>query len=154
MRVTESMSLPLVRQLSSLPHVGLLRRALIASLVALLSLTAAATATASSNVHVVKTRSKIRTSDRSIIPGEDLFITGRLVSGKLACTADRIVQLWFKGRKVDAKATNNNGKAFFKKDPKTTGKWQIRFAGVRDGVSPDGYYCTPSRSGAIKVKVS
>ena len=65
-----------------------------------------------------------------------------------------MLKLFFKGNQVGSKHTNNNGKAFFKKNPFSTGKWQIRFEGKKVGTHPNKLFCKPSRSNLVKVKVS
>ena len=65
-----------------------------------------------------------------------------------------MLKLFFKGNRVGSKHTNNNGKAFFKKNPHKTGKWQdpVRRR-RRRGTHPNRYYCRPSRSNEVKVVV-
>ena len=101
----------------------------------------------------VATSTKIKVSDTSISPGDDLFIAGRLKSDKNACKINLVLKLFFKGNQVASKRTNNNGKAFFKKNPHKTGKWQIRFSGTHAGTHPNRYYCKPSYSNSVKVNV-
>ncbi len=88
-------------------------------------------------VQNVATHSKIKVSDKSISAGDDLFIVGRLKSDKNACRQNLVLKLFFKGNQVGSKFTNNNGKAFFKKNPHSTGKWQIRFEGKKVGTHPN-----------------
>ncbi len=65
-----------------------------------------------------------------------------------------MLKLFFKGNQVGSKRTNNNGKAFFKKNPHSTGKWQIRFTGEQGGDTNhlNRYHCQPSRSNSVKVR--
>ncbi len=127
-------------------------RAVVASLLAVLFLTTVAEASGST-VTNVNTKSHIKVSDKSISKGDDLFIVGKLTSDKHACITDMLLKLFFKGNQVEAKSTNNNGKAFFKRNPNHTGKWQIVFDGKKGGQHPHKYFCKPSRSYKVKVDV-
>ena len=140
-------NLPGGRNLSSLWLVKFVWRAVVASLLAVLFLTTVAEA-GGGTVQNVETHSKIKVSDKSISPGDDLFIVGRLKSDKNACRVNMVLKLFFKGNQVGSKSTNNNGKVFFKKNPYSTGKWQIRFEGKKSGTHPNKLFCKPSRSNA------
>jgi hypothetical protein len=130
--------------------VKLVWRAGIASLLAVFFLTTLAEANVVSRV---ETHSKIKVSDRSVSAGADVYFVGILNSRKGRCVTDSVLKLFFDGVKIAAKSTDNDGKAYFRTRPQTTGDWQIRFEGERGGKHPHRYYCTPSRSKLVTVTV-
>ncbi|HTG48584.1 MAG TPA: hypothetical protein VK646_13115 [Actinomycetota bacterium] len=125
-----------------------------AALTSLLIVSFVAATAEAGNVTKVTTHTKIKLSDTSIKKGDDLFIVGRIRSANPKCYINRVVQLFFNGDKVASSATDSNGKAYFKRNPNKTGKWQTKFGGAKFKVHPDRFYCLPSHSKKRTVTVS
>ena len=102
--------------LSSLGRVKLVWRAVVASLLAVLFLTTVAEA-GGGTVQNVATHSKIKVSDKSISPGDDLFIVGRLKSDKNACKINLVLKLFFKGNQVALEAHEQQREGLLQEEP-------------------------------------
>jgi len=92
-------------------------------------------------------------SDRNVERGDTVSFYGHLRARHHLCEANRIVELYRNGVRVDQTRTNSDGFYRFRRRLTSTATWQVRFGGFVGGTHPHSHTCLRSSSNRIKVHV-
>jgi hypothetical protein len=122
--------------------------------VAVLALTLFLGGTAALSAPMYPTSLGFNASRTSIHKGQKVVFSGKLKAPFKKCKKFSTVTLYRKGQAVGSKKTSSTGKYSFKKHPKKTRTWQVKFGGKTGGTHPNQWVCKSSKSRKIQVRVT
>jgi hypothetical protein len=108
---------------------------------------------AAAHESVDATSLSISANKDSIKRGQQVKISGRLVSENPRCVDRERVTLYVDGTPIKSKDTRSNGQFNFKVRPAATADWHVEYGGRISGRHPHVHVCLGSTSNVITIEV-